>query len=393
MRILFTAYAGDTHSTKICRLVKRELQRMNPKTTAKIIEIEKKRLSYLENILDKNEIYFVKEVIKHFNPDVIVVTLDTGIQATFIKIARMMKIPTLNIQIGLTAERKDRFPILRLLKWNNYLLWRFLSLLSNLSFITKLTTFIGWRTRAPAWGLGGAEMYAVMGARYKRLLASRGVAPHQIKITGYPLLDEVYHKPKMIKREVMRQLGLKENTPVVLFLSQSFVEHGYWTIDEQIKFIESVIRAVRLLNYMLIIKLHPGESIENYDSVIRKESSERVVFVKNFDLNRLISISDVVVTVSSTAGLWALAHGRPLVIITSFKERLGYMGCSPLEEMAITVHDLKDLPQVLKSLTGSNEQKLKRSQELEKKIREHVYRIDGKASRRIAKLIISLAKK
>jgi hypothetical protein len=390
MRVLFLSNDCDKFRTQICLLVKRELEKLFPRADCKILVLKEIQMSYFSSIFDKRTIDFAKEVIKKFGPHVIVVTRDTGPAPTFIKLGRMMKIPTLAIQSVLLTEspylgESVYKTILHFLKWKNYLLWRFLSRLSRISFAEKLTVFIGWRTRALDWGLGGADLYAVMGNYSKQLLVSRGISPQKIKVTGNPLFDEVHFRSDFEKEKLRRRLRLGKGN-IILLATQPFVEDRSCSLSTQIMFVESVIDAAKQLRLQLVIKLHPREDVRKYDSVIHQTKYDKVVFVENYDLHELIDISDVVITATSTTGLWALAHGKPLVSINFIQ-----LPCFNIyKDIAINLNNLEKLPEVLKKVIGSGKAGSELMPINAEKVRNYIYMIDGLASRRVAQLIIDL---
>lgn len=394
LRVLFIAYMTDIGHTRICQLVKRELQTSFPTITCEILELEEKvYVSLFDGLFDKGKIEFARKAIKRFRPHVIVVTTDTGSAATFIKLARILCIPTLVIQATLMAESpyigdNYRKSPLDLLQWKNFLLWRFLCLISHFSLVEKLSIFVGWRVRAPEWGLSGADLYAVWGDYVKQLLVSRGVSPQKIEVTGNPLFDEIHSKSDFEKQEVRRRLGLGKGS-VILLATQPFVEGGFYELSTHVRFVTSVINAAKRLDMQLIIKLHPRESVKKYDSIIHKAGYNKIVIVQKFDLHELIDLSDIVITITSTVGLWTLAHGKPLISLNCFQ--LPYFNQYNDEDIAIVLNDLNILPEVLKKIIENEQSKSELIRTDKEKIRHYIYRIDRMASKRIVKLIINLS--
>lgn len=386
MRVLFLAYTCDKFHTEICQLVKRKLETLCPKAVCKILELEEKRMSYFESIFDKRTINFATKVIEKVRPHVIVVTNDTGPAATFIKLGRIKKIPTLAIQDGYLARRVQKTPT-DFLRWKKYLLWRLLSSISCIPIVEKLAIFLGWRTRVLDWGFGGVDVYAVIGNRSKQVLVSCGVSPQRIVITGYPLFDKTYQLPSFEKEKVKQQFGLYDGC-VVLLVTQPLVEDGLWKPYMHEKLVKSVIQATEQLNLQFVIKLHPREVMEKYEAIIKGKENKKVIIVKNVDLHKLLQISDVVIVISSTVGLWALVYNKPLITITCFS--MGHYNMYESEDMAIAVKNLENLPEVLGSIIENKKGRSKSLRITKERLYDHLYRLDGKASERIAKLITNL---
>ena len=122
--------------------------------------------------------------------------------------------------------------------------------------------------------------------------------------------------------------------------------------------------------------------------MVEKYDSSEVNLIRNSDLHELLEVSDAVVTVNSTAGLWALAHEKPLLVAKCFAPNMKNI----LEDMAININRMDELPAILSLFKNGNKPKEVISEKTKKILYEHIYRLDGKASERIARLIISLSR-
>lgn len=351
--------------------------------TLDIISLNYKGTSYFQQIFDKERVHYAGEIVRKKKPDIVVSGNDVAITATIIKVCNLLKIPSVVIQHGILAERKTK-DVLDFLRFRNYLLWRIVSSIANIPAISKGTLSLGWRTRVLDWGIGGATKYAVMGNYQKRHLISQGVPPHKIVVTGYPLFDLV---PKRIatfnRRATFRKLGINEDQRLVLFTTQCFVEDGFWRPRQRRLLTQAVIDSAKNIGLQLIIKVHPREDATDYERL--SKSSEEVIVLKNFDLHELLLASDVAVTVSSTTGLWALAYGKPLIIVACFPTTSYnfYKGAS------FEVDRPEDLSNKLRHIIeerGNMQSFLKKKNMF---LRDHAYKLDSQASRRIAKVILS----
>lgn len=393
VKVLFVSNASDSFRSDICFLVKRQLEKVSPNSECKILEPREVPLSFFDCIFDKKTNSAAEAAIKAFKPDVIVLTGDTSIAATFIKLGRMMKIPTLAIQSVLVIEspylgENVKKAIFNVLGWKTFRLWRLLSLFSRNSLMSKITFFVGWRTRAIEWGLGGADLYAVMGDYTRRLIVSRGVSPQNVRVTGNPLFDVAPPKSDVRKEELRRLLKLG-NESIVLLTTQPVVEDKMCPMVAHESFVKSVISAAKQLKLQLIIKSHPREDFNKYDSIIHEVGYEKVVFVENCNLHELIDLSDVVITATSTSGFWAIAHGKPLISISYFQ--MPYV--NPYTEIATHLENLAILPDVLKEVLNNREKGQLARQIWDEKVQHYIYKVDGMASARIAQLILALYKR
>lgn len=333
----------------------------------------------------KREIQRIEQIIEKFQPSVLVVANDQGEESTFIRICRLRGIPSLAVQDGILIEKKSK-GLFGLLKWRNYLLWRMISGVLYTNVISRLFIRLGRQIAIPCWGTSGADKIAVMGDYYRGVFVSRGVRRDKIVVTGYPLLDNVpiYVSGFSVKK-FFRKMGLQMYKPLILLITQPFVEDGIWSPSLRDEFVKSVINAVPHVNGQLIIKPHPRENLGVYKILVGNHRDIRVIN-KDSNLHELLLASDVVMTVGSTVGLWALAYKKSLLVLTCFP-------CAtenPLEDMAISVKKVHELPETLKRILQDEKLKANLSDKTWKTLHDHIYRLDGKASERIARLIIQL---
>ena len=87
-------------------------------------------------------------------------------------------------------------------------------------------------------------------------------------------------------------------------------------MEERRFFVTEIVKAsINLGDVQLIFKLHaPHENMEDYHKILDDYPGSPLIF--NFEsLHELISIADVVVSVSSTAALEAMAIDKPVLIV------------------------------------------------------------------------------
>jgi CDP-glycerol glycerophosphotransferase (TagB/SpsB family) len=103
---------------------------------------------------------------------------------------------------------------------------------------------------------------------------------------------------------------------VVLVLTSWFVEAGLWTVEMRRFFISEIAKAcVNFKDVQLVFKLHaPHENKRDYINLLKDYPLSPLIYDTE-SLHELISISDVVVSVSSTAALEALALDKPCLIV------------------------------------------------------------------------------
>ncbi|MGL4393269.1 MAG: hypothetical protein ACRCSK_07550 [Fusobacteriaceae bacterium] len=169
----------------------------------------------------------------------------------------------------------------------------------------------------------------------------------KVIITGQPSFDEALSYYNLHKKEK------KEKCIKLLFLGQK--------TEESIRLIEELSRIVlenKSEKYKLIIKLHPNESRNKYDSFLKEN---KITLSINDDLYSSISQSDIVVSVHSTALLEASIMDKLIIGLANSK------GGLPLSDLQIGLEfeDIKEIEELLeKILTEEIKNKLKLGREI-----------------------------
>lgn len=401
--VLFVS--GCPNTRKIIKSVVRELERLLPNEVAyEVLDTQNMYeeiapllrapgnkitafLRIINRLIGNQRVWLAKYIVEMNRPDIVVVGDDGGINATFIKVAKLKGIPTLAIQVGILSEAKVK-DITYVLKWKNYFFWRILSRMASNPILAKFTLLMGWRTIALDWGLSQPRKIAVMGEHYKYLLIGRGVSNERIVVTGYVLIDELYEYLSSSgdkRSKLAEKMDFDPKKKIITLISQPYVEDHYCTTVQFMKIVTKIISSINE-NFHLIIKLHPREKIEKYRQLLIKFGYSNVSLVEsdNVSLPELILSSDVVLTFSSTAGLFALAFHEPLIILDVFEPLYKNI----LKRYAITVQKIDELNKILKSVSEKTEEEQKLR--YDNFIREQLYKLDGKASLRVAKVIVNM---
>jgi hypothetical protein len=336
----------------------------------------------------KKEVQYIEQIIEKFKPNILVVANDLGIRTSFIRICNVHGIPSIAVQDGILANKKLT-GFSRLLAWHNYFLWRVISAITNTQKISMLFIRLGRQWCVPDWGLGDATVIAAMGNCYKKVFLSRGVHSNKIVVTGYPLLDDFSMRCSDLNmsENLLKEIGLSNKRPLILLITQPLVEDGLWDPAFRVLHFEAIVKAVKDVKGQLIVKVHPRESVDIYRSLANKYRDINIIILKDFNMDQLLVSSDVIITVYSTVGLWAMAYKKPLLVMNCFPLPVENV----LAQMALSVDELDKLPVVLNQILSDETQKTKLIAKELRSLYDHLYLLDGKASARIAKLILAIA--
>ena len=359
-------------------------------------------LNFPHKTIPRRSMGKVKEVFSRERPDIIVVGNDINLMQTlFIKCANSMGIPTLLVQDGIIAE--SRLKVHETGSAGTSL--RYWITLPFEAFKVMMRRDYPWqgkiedallesryslRGKRRIYGHGQCSKMALFGEASKRMLISEGIAPERIVVTGNPKFDEVYYsKDSDCKKKVCERWNIPTDKTIILLLTQYLVEVGRWTTEQRRKFVLAVANAAAVLpNTQLIIKLHPPHESEGDYQEIVKGSPHAPIICKYASLPELLNACSLAVTVESTAGLEAMAIGKPVVIVNLFNES----GPSLFNGSGALFVDKEEniLPAMQKALYDAQTR-----EEMAKSMKDFVYQQaylqDGQASKRIADLIIQLA--
>ena len=171
----------------------------------------------------------------------------------------------------------------------------------------------------PYYGGGNATYLTAIGKGSRDTFVELGVDPKKIRIVGFPIYEELYHKAERNGIEgntaLRRQLGLPLDKPLFLWGTndqRSYYEgqYSYEKMLDSWKAIRDVILKVNP-DWHLVIKLHPKESIEDYLPVVHYQP--RVTLIKDCNIWELIAESSFFLTRFSSTATSAICLGKPTV--------------------------------------------------------------------------------
>ncbi|MFH0831788.1 MAG: UDP-N-acetylglucosamine 2-epimerase [archaeon] len=235
------------------------------------------------------------------------------------------------------------------------------------------------------------DKIALWGPADKEYMGRWGIADSRLIVTGSSLHDSISIKKISTKRkeELLEKLGLDGNKKTVLLVSQAF--EGIWGENTRKRLIELVVNTIKNRKDMqLIIKLHPREEEEMPKKIVEKYNPKNVVITKKeFDIDELIDLSDVMVTLESTCIYDAILLRKPVISVNliKFPEQVAYVKSGA----CMGVYQDKDFKNALKTLfRGKMNKKFEEGRK--RFIEDYFYKTDGKASARVAELIYKMIK-
>ncbi len=340
----------------------------------------------------------VNDILEKEKPNIIVTGNDQNMMdVIFIEAANNRNLPSLTVQDGiLVADRKLANIDLSLIHKMSYITKIPLRLINFLFLdrhpikykISAMIFDLKYRRKHPfLYGHGNSSKIALFSKPVKDMLISEGVSNKKLEVTGNPKFDELIYYNGNSKKELYKEKwGIDLEKKVVLVLTQCFVEVGLWNKEQRKEFISSIAEAVsKLDNVQLVIKLHPPhEKKEDYIMVLENFDFNPIIF-DGEPLNEIISTSDVVISVSSTAALEAMALKKPIIIVnlfgddTSFFKNSGSFYVDHREEIICRIKELLAEPEL---------NNYKRNIF----VNEQIHLLDGKAYKRISNLIRSMVK-
>ncbi len=213
-----------------------------------------------------------------------------------------------------------------------------------------------------------ADKMAVWGEMFKEILAEHGVPANRLVVTGVPRLD-VLRKKEFDAKAFKRKVGIGAEKKIVgLACSSAFDRNEFKTLVEELPGILERFPLTRLA------VLGQG-----------KLAVPGAVSLQDVDLYELLNACDVLITHSPTIVLEATIRGKPVIAFGKAVAGRAYAISSVLR-----ARNAKELEETLgKALNERKGKALEKS--IQKFVYAAVFKQDGKALKRIAALVKSMA--
>lgn len=293
-----------------------------------------------------------KHIINSEEIDLILVTADTDVlEKTVVSVGNTMNVPTLRVEHGEVLIPEGG------------------STISALPSSNKIAV----------WGKNAKDWYV-----------RNGIDSDRLFITGPPRFDNLFHW-KGNKERICKELGLDGGRPIVVFTTEEIIgtRSFLYPLDgeELLRCMFNVIRESPRVQ--IVIK--PKRTIAEGDPILIEQIATemnvraRTRITWNVNLHQLLYACDVLVANSSTTvALEAIILNKPVITINL----TGKPDPGPYAEngAAIGIHGAKDLAPAIKKILENHEVINKLQRNIERFLSE-TYRIDGRASQRVADLV------
>ena len=306
-----------------------DLFKFNGINMLEILHSEMKQLLGKDYItLGSNAAYF-QEVLQRIKPDILIVGCETArVNWSHVLLAKSNGIPILEVQHGIFTHLTMIYPPI-------------------------------------------SDKCAVGGEYYKEIYLKGGAKKDQVIVTGWPKLDGLVDQPNRDLSKTRRE---------VLFATQPI------DLDLNLKVIETIGTCFDHLNGVhLIVKPHPREDPKAYTETCTLFKS--VTLCSNQEnTSSLVASADVLITVSSTVAIEAILLDKPIVCLNMSNDESVYTSSGA----ALNVTKYEDIIPAIKDALH-NDVVLENLADARKVFTyQHTYHRDGKASKRVADLAISM---
>lgn len=217
------------------------------------------------------------------------------------------------------------------------------------------------------------------GDLHKERLLKLGVEEKKIKITGSPIFDDIVNYKKAY------------TTNDLCFLTIPLVEDGFVDKTTYFNGIDNIIKNILQVSKKIQIKTHPREIfLEEYKELLRKNKlNPTIISAKGKHvLYQCLSKSKIVLSFGSTTCIEAMLLNKPLILMEFLKSNqlIDIESKDVYIKFVIKVTDTQGIVNVLKKLDDKT-YKMKILDRQNEYIRKEFYKIDGKASERVATVI------
>ena len=215
-----------------------------------------------------------------------------------------------------------------------------------------------------------------------------GWPPERVFVVGQPRLDSIFRKD-FDKDKFLSTLDISRYKNIVLLATQPLL--SFWSWKDHKEFIAAIVTAIdNFPDEELVIKLHPEESLEDYQEILKELDRESIRLYKDIDIYDLINACNLLMTTHSTTALEAMILDKPVLCID-------FTGRCPIsiytdDEAAIGIHRQADLTSAIDKALHDPQTGQELEQGRKRFLSKNIYKPDGQTSKRVAELIIRLVR-
>ena len=219
----------------------------------------------------------------------------------------------------------------------------------------------------------------------RQLTEISAYAPQALAVTGSAAFDPLAAAVEQLDRDTCRaDLGLPAEGRVVTIMANRFWGPQYWRW-----FVTTLFDALaQLPQWRTVIKLHPHDAPDGYLQAAARVGLEKPLIMRD-RLWPAIVAADAVVACYTTTILDAMALSRPVVFprIPGMEDSLGFAESGGV----IAVDDVDQLVAALQRLDEDPAHLAAQVEGAFPVLEEHLHRVDGRASERLALLADELS--
>ncbi|MDD4651474.1 MAG: CDP-glycerol glycerophosphotransferase family protein [Methanothrix sp.] len=204
--------------------------------------------------------------------------------------------------------------------------------------------------------------------------------------TGLPRYDVLHDAPFVYSRDAFfREHRIDPGRKMLFWATQLHV----MSPEENSAAVKAILGALKELeDVILVIKQHPAEGDEHSSflkDMINEYNSDAILVPKTSDTYELLSVCDLHIARTSTTAREAVAMNKPVIILylEGQDDRLEYVK----EGVALGVNSSAKLKDTIASLL-EDDSRLRENRN--RYIEKYLYKIDGKATERVVKLMIEM---
>jgi len=225
--------------------------------------------------------------------------------------------------------------------------------------------------------------YYLSSGTYFADIKKRHHVARNVIITGLPRYDVLHDAPYVYSRDAFFEAhGIDPKRKMLFWATQSHA----MSPEENMATAKAILGTLKeLKDVILVIKQHPAEGDEHskfLNDIIKEYNSDAILVPKYADTYELLSVCDLHIARTSTTAREAVAMNKPVIILYLGSQDDGLEYAK--EGVALAVHSSAKLKDAIVSLL-KDDSSLNRNRN--RYIEKYLYRIDGKATERVVKLL------